>query len=69
MRFVFATPESFLLQPCTEIGQIMFVTVMLGVRYGLVDWYSYAAVDRAIPGYAIGTTAMVWYFDRLDEVI
>ncbi len=52
-----------------ELGQILFVGVVLVVRHALrrlpgrrPAWVS------AIPGYAIGTIAMLWLMERLDGI-
>jgi HupE/UreJ protein len=53
-----------------EIGQIMFVAIVLGLRYGfgrlplrLPSW------TGAAQGYAIGTIAMMWFIERVGAVI
>jgi hypothetical protein len=53
-----------------EIGQIMFVGVMLGIRYGFGQLaFRWPRWIRAIPGYAIGTIAMVWLIERMGAMI
>ncbi len=52
-----------------ELGQILFVGVVLAVRHALrrlpgrrPAWVS------AVPGYVIGTIAMLWLMERLDGI-
>jgi HupE / UreJ protein len=53
-----------------EIGQITFVATLLGL-YHLVS-RQIVALPRwteAIPGYAIGSVAMLWFFERFATVL
>ena len=49
-----------------ETGQIAFVATLLGAYHALRHWT--AMLPRwagAIPGYGIGTVAMLWFFERV----
>jgi hypothetical protein len=53
-----------------ETGQIAFVVVLLGIHYLLGRWI--ATLPRwteAIPGYAIGCMAMLWFFERVTVIV
>jgi hypothetical protein len=53
-----------------EIGQIAFVTILLGIHYLMGRWI--VALPRwteAIPGYAIGCMAMLWFFERVAVIV
>jgi hypothetical protein len=53
-----------------EIGQIAFVATLLGLYY-LVSRQTIALPRRAeaIAGYAIGSIAMLWFFERLATML
>jgi hypothetical protein len=53
-----------------EIGQVAFVLLVLAIAYGLrrtrVLWPRWTA---AVPGYAIGSLAMVWLIERVASTV
>ncbi len=49
-----------------EVGQLMFVAVVLGARFMLQSiWGRWPHWTRLVPPYAIGTIAMFWVFQRV----
>jgi hypothetical protein len=53
-----------------EMGQIMFVAVVLGIPYGFArSAFRLPRWTDAILGDVIGTIAMVWFFARVGAMI
>ena len=53
-----------------EIGQLMFVVVLLGIIWGLQRLQFQArGWARAIPVYVIGTLATYWLLERLEAIV
>ena len=53
-----------------EIGQIMFVLMVLSIRHGLqrltIPWPRRLS---ALPGYVVGTVAMLWFIERVAAIV
>ena len=53
-----------------EIGQIAFVAAVLSIHHLLARWIMVLpSWTGAIPGYAIGCMAMLWFFERFAAIM